>query len=78
MNFHDTTGALPRRSIISPVWSAQDLKQVTGRIHRSGYKSPVIQTIVFEANTLEERVMSVVRRKLANLQVITNNDLELA
>ena len=65
-------------SIISPTWAAQDLKQVTGRIHRSGCKSPVIQTVVYAQNTLEERVMSVVRRKLANLQAITDNDLGLA
>ena len=47
VSLHDLHGGHPRMSIISPTWSGQDLKQVLGRIHRAGSKTPAIQKIVF-------------------------------
>ena len=76
ISLHDKVG-IPRRSIISPTWSAQDLRQALGRIHRSGGVSPVIQKILYAGGTVEDRVMAVVRRKLAHLDQITDTDLQL-
>lgn len=75
ISLHDKVG-IPRRSIISPTWSAQDLRQALGRIHRSGGVSPVIQKILYAGGTVEDRVLAVVRRKLAHLDQITDTDLE--
>ena len=47
ISLHDTNGIFPRVSIISPTWSAQDLIQVLGRIHRAMGKSDCVQQIIF-------------------------------
>jgi superfamily II DNA or RNA helicase len=75
LNLHDRLGNRPRVSLISPSFSAIDLKQALGRIHRSGGKSPAIQKIVFAADSVEMRVCQAVRRKLTNLDLINDDEL---
>ena len=74
IDLHDTVG-VPRVSLVSPTWSAQDLKQALGRIHRVGAKSRAVQRILFGANTLESQVLRTVSRKLANINKLTDKDL---
>jgi SNF2 family DNA or RNA helicase len=66
ISLHDTKGDRPRVSIISPSWSAQDLMQSLGRIHRAGGKSICIQKLVYCHGTIEERICALVNMKLVN------------
>jgi superfamily II DNA or RNA helicase len=74
VSLHDLNGR-PRVSLISPTYSAIDLKQALGRIHRSGAKSPALQYILFAANSVEEEVSQSVRRKLKNIELLNDGDL---
>lgn len=74
IDLHDTVG-VPRVSLLSPTWSAQDLKQALGRIHRAGAKSRAVQRILFAAGTVEDEVLKTVRRKLTNIDKLTDQDL---
>jgi hypothetical protein len=62
--------------IISPNWSAVTFKQVLGRIHRSGGKSPVMQRIVLADGTNEAEIAKTLRRKLVNIRHINDAVLE--
>ena len=66
ISLHDTIGDRPRVSIISPSWSAQDLMQTFGRIHRAKGKTPCIQKLVYCHNTIEDDVCRIVNAKLIN------------
>lgn len=65
----------PRTALICPTWSAIDLRQVLGRVHRDGGGHSE-QRIVFFRNTVEERVANAVQSKLDRLDLL--NDGELA
>ena len=75
LSLHDTDGNHPRMSIISPGFSAIDLKQALGRIHRSGGKSVARQYIVFASDSVEDEVCKAVNRKLNNLDLLNDGDL---
>ena len=75
LSFHDVNGKHPRVSLISPSFSAIDLKQAIGRIHRAGAKSPAVQKIIFADNTVEMRVCKLVRQKLNNIDLINDDEL---
>lgn len=75
ISLHDKHGGHPRMSIISPTWSGQDMKQVLGRIHRAGSKSPAIQKIVYVAKTYEEEICALIKNKLKNIDGINDCDL---
>ena len=72
---HDTEGDHPRVSLISPTFSAIDLKQALGRVHRADGASKSIQKIVFAADTVEDKVCLAVRRKLNNIDLINDDEL---
>lgn len=74
ISLHDLHGR-PRESLISPPYSAKELKQVLGRIHRAGSLSKAVQKIVFIAGTVEETACKNVRRKLDNLSALNDGDL---
>ena len=75
LSLHQLDSKFPRISIISPTFSAMDLVQVLGRIHRSGSKSMALQKIVYAAGTVEENVCDNLQSKLDNLSIINDNDL---
>ena len=75
ISLHDETGDAPRVSIISPGFSAVELRQALGRIHRSGGKSPARQYIVFADGTIEDSVRDAVRSKLNKLDLLNDGDL---
>jgi hypothetical protein len=62
LSLHDVMGEKQRHSIISPYWSAITLKQILGRIHRSGGKSVAMQRIVLVDSTVEGKSQTI-RRK---------------
>jgi hypothetical protein len=76
ISLHDVRGERPRYSIISPSWSATTFKQVLGRIHRVGGRSPAVQRIMLVDGTIESEIAGRLRRKLANIKHI--NDATLA
>ena len=77
ISLHDTIGNYPRVSLISPTWSAQDLLQVLGRIHRATGKTDVVQTIIFCKNTIEENIGNVIKSKINNIRVLNDGTKEL-
>jgi hypothetical protein len=74
ISLHDLSGNHPRISIISPSWSGQDMKQVFGRIHRAGSKSPAIQKLVYVSGTFEEKICDLLKTKLKNIDGINDGD----
>lgn len=77
IGLHDTIGDHPRVSLISPPYSAVELIQALGRIHRNGGKSPCVQKIIFAAGTVEEDACNIVRRKLKDMATLQDGDLEM-
>lgn len=76
ISLHDLSGNHPRVSLISPTWSAIDLIQALGRIHRVGAKSKSLQRIIYVANTIEEKIAEKLEMKLKDLNSINNGDLQ--
>lgn len=76
ISLHDVRGERQRHSIISPNWSAITLKQVLGRIHRSGGKSVAIQRIVLVDGTVEGEIANKLTKKLKNIAAVNDACLE--
>lgn len=76
ISLHDELGNYSRVSLISPTWSAVDLKQSLGRIHRAGGQSKVVQKLIFCANTIEEDIADKVQIKINNIDTINDGDLQ--
>jgi superfamily II DNA or RNA helicase len=75
ISLHDTIGDYPKVSIISPSWSAQDILQALGRIHRANGKTPVVQKIVFCKGTIEEDICKKMTEKIKNIAQLNDGDL---
>jgi hypothetical protein len=74
ISLHDPQGVVPRLALISPTFSAADLRQALGRVHRLG-GARSIQKILFAANTVEERACEAVAAKLARIDALNDGDL---
>jgi hypothetical protein len=75
VSLHDPTGHKPRLALISPTYSAQDLRQALGRVHRAG-GAHSIQRIIFAAGTVEEAACAAVEAKLACIDTLNDGDLQ--
>jgi SNF2 family DNA or RNA helicase len=75
VSLHDLNGNFPRGSIISPSYSAINLLQALGRIHRAEGKTKCIQKVMFAAGTIEEEACKRVQCKLNNLECLNDGDL---
>jgi superfamily II DNA or RNA helicase len=75
ISLHDSTGRKPRLALISPTYSAQDLRQALGRVHRAG-GAHSIQRVIFAAGTCEERACEAVARKLGHIDLLNDGDLQ--
>lgn len=75
ISLHDPVHQKPRTSIISPPVSAVQLKQIFGRPQRM-YGGFSTQKLVFASGTVEERVLSRVKNRMANLDALTDGDLD--
>jgi superfamily II DNA or RNA helicase len=75
LSLHDLNGKYARMALISPSFSAIDLTQALGRVHRVGGLTKAIQRIVYAANSVEEDVCNSIQRKLKNLSIINDGDL---
>jgi SNF2 family DNA or RNA helicase len=77
LSLHDLDGNYPRLALISPSYSAVNMRQALGRVWRDSAKSKSIQKIVFVSGTIEEKVCKQVNEKLNNLDLINDGDLDL-
>lgn len=75
VSLHDPSGKRSRLSIISPTFSATDMRQALGRVHRSGGAAS-IQKICFAAGTCEEHTAALCAEKLANIDLLNDGDLQ--
>lgn len=73
-SFHDLKGK-PRVSLVSPSYSAVDLIQCLGRIHRSGSLSPAIQRIIFANDSIEAKIRRKVQAKINAIDTLNDGDL---
>ncbi len=75
LSLHDLYGGHPRMSLISPSYSAVNMRQVIGRIWRDDAKTKAVQKLVCVARTVEENVYHNVMKKLNNLDLLNDGDL---
>ena len=75
ISLHDLNGKFPRGSVISPSYSAINLLQALGRIHRAEGKTKCIQKVMFAAGTIEEEACKRVQCKLNNIEALNDGDL---
>ena len=75
ISLHDLNGKFPRGSVISPSYSAINLLQALGRIHRAEGKTKCIQKVMFAAGTIEEEACKRVQYKLNNIEALNDGDL---
>lgn len=74
LSLHDEKQERPRASLITPGVSASEFLQALGRIHRVG-GTPVVQTLVLAAGTIEERIYEAVVRKVGCVNSLNDGDL---
>ncbi|MFI3244304.1 MAG: hypothetical protein R3Y56_08635 [Akkermansia sp.] len=74
VSLHDPSGQRPRLSLISPSFSAAELRQALGRVHRAGGATS-IQKIIFAAGTCEEHTAKICAQKLAHIDLLNDGDL---
>ncbi|ARF10672.1 DEAD/SNF2-like helicase [Hokovirus HKV1] len=74
ISLHDTNGNYPRKSIIFPQYSAQDMLQVLGRIHRANCKSICEQCILFCKGTVEEDICENLKDKIINISSVNEGN----
>jgi len=75
VSLHDLNGKFPRASLMSPSFSAIDMHQALGRIHRQGALTKCYQRIVFASGCIEERACEKVQYRLNNLSYFLDGDL---
>jgi SNF2 family DNA or RNA helicase len=75
VSLHDMHGGHPRVGLVMPMFSAVTFRQVMGRLHREGARSPAQYIIIFAAKTVEEQIARVLRQKLVNLDSLLDGDL---
>ncbi len=75
ISLHDTIGDYPRISIVSPSWSAQDILQALGRIHRANGKTAVRQRIVYCKGTIEEDICNKMKEKIQTISSINEGNI---
>ena len=75
INLHDLNGKYPRVALINPSYSAINLLQALGRIHRQGGLTKCHQRLLYAAGTREERMCYKVQYKLNNLSILNDGDL---
>lgn len=76
VSLHDLNGKHARESLISPNYSAIQLKQALGRIHRANGKTNCVQKIIFAAGTIEEQACEKVQARLNNLALLNDGDMQ--
>lgn len=76
LSLHDLNGNFPRLALLSPSFSAIDLLQGLGRVHRAGAKTKSWQRVIFAAGTVEEEICDSMRKKLSSMETINDGTLQ--
>lgn len=76
ISLHDTNGNFPRISIISPSWSAIDILQALGRIHRANGKTPTRQRIIYCKGTVEEDICDKMKEKIQSISSLNEGRID--
>lgn len=76
ISLHDEIGQYPRVSIISPSWTAQDIIQALGRIHRNNGKTICRQYIVYCQGTVEGEICANMRSKIRNIGLLNDGGVQ--
>ena len=76
VDLHDTIGGHPRMVFMPFSDSAQSFVQALGRVHRAGKLTPSVQYIICVGGTVEEKVKENLEKKLFNLSMINDGDLD--
>lgn len=74
MSAHDARHERMRVSIISPSYSASDMKQALGRIRRCG-GTHATQIFVLAKGSIEEQVAKALQRKIDSIDTLNDSDL---
>ncbi|MCI0692422.1 hypothetical protein L0337_10520, partial [candidate division KSB1 bacterium] len=74
ISLHDLTGEHPRVGLVSPGFSAEKMRQVFGRLHRAGGRTPAHYRLILAARTVEASVHRRLRAKLNNLDALNDAD----
>lgn len=75
VSLHDLHGRHSRVALLCPTYSAKDLKQALGRVHRAGGKTKSLQRVIYAAGTIEEDVCKKVAKRLDALATLNDGDL---
>lgn len=75
VSLHDVRGVRPRVALVCPTYSARDLKQALGRVHRAGGKSKSLQRVIYAAGTVEEQVCQTVAKRLEAISSLNDGHL---
>jgi hypothetical protein len=75
LDLHDTLGNHPRATILSPNFSAIQMDQALGRIHRNGGKTKCYQVIFYANVPIEQRMCKRVQSKLFNMSMLTDGEI---
>ena len=75
VNLHDLHGKYSRASIISPTWSAFNMRQALGRVCRQGGLTKSYQRIVYASGCIEEQICRRVQFRLNSLDTLNDGDL---
>lgn len=74
LSLHDVLKQRPRESFIIPSYNAAAIKQALGRIRRAE-GTHATQNFVFAANTVQERVMKSMQKKMGDIEALNDADL---
>jgi len=76
VSLQDLCGTHPRVGIVFPNFSAVSMRQVFGRLHRDGGKSPCHYRVLFASGTCEAPIARALRAKCNNLDALNDSDLQ--
>lgn len=77
VSLHDLHGNFPRVGLVMPPPSARTFKQLCGRFHREGAKSPCLYKVLLAAGTVEGAKYKKLKNKIANIDALNDSDFEL-
>jgi hypothetical protein len=76
LSLQDLFGGFPRSGIVFPGFSAEEFRQLLGRLHRDGGLTTCFYRVIFAANTVEESVYRSLKTKLDCLDALLDADLQ--
>ncbi len=78
VNLQDLRGEFSRYGLVLPCQSARTFKQLIGRFHREGAKTPCFYELLLAAGTKEVEIYKKLTTKLANLDALNDGDFVCA